>query len=101
MLPDLHIGPIKAGQVVWYTLLFQNIQLFIVIHTVTGFGIVSKAEIGVYLELSCFFHDPSDVNNATSGSSAFPKTSLNIWKFTVHVLLKPGLEKFEHYFTSM
>ena len=74
---------------------------FIVIHTVKGFGIVNKAEIDVFLELSCFFHDPADVGNLISGSSAFSKTSLNIWKFTVHVLLKPGLENFEHYFTSM
>ena len=70
------------------------------IHTVKGFGIVNKAEVNVFLELSCFFNDPADVGNLVSGSSAFSKTSLNIWKFTVHVLLKPGLEKFEHYFTS-
>ena len=74
---------------------------FIVIHTVKGFGIVSKAEIEVFLELSCFFHDPTDVGNLISASSAFSKTSLNIWKFTVHVLLKPGLENFEHYFTMV
>ena len=73
----------------------------IVIHTVEGFGIVNKAEIDVFLELSCFFNDPADVGNLISSSSAFSKTSLNIWKFTVHVLLKPGLENFEHYFTSM
>ena len=72
-----------------------------VVHTVKGFGIVSKTEIDVFLELSCFFSDPTDVGNLISGSSAFSKTSLNIWKFTVHVLLKPGLENFEHYFTSM
>ena len=71
------------------------------IHTVKGFGIVNKEEIDVFLELSCFFHDPADVGNLISGSSAFSKTSLNIWKFTVHKLLKPGLESFEHYFTSM
>ena len=71
------------------------------IHTVKGFGIVNKAEIDVFLELPCFFDGPSDVGNLISGSSAFSKTSLNIWKFTVHVLLKPGLENFEHYFTSM
>ena len=70
-------------------------------HTVKGFGIVSKAEIDVFLELSCFFDDPADVGNLISGSSAFSKTSLNIWKFTGHVLLKPGLENFEHYFTSV
>ena len=71
------------------------------IHTVKGFGIVNKAEIDVFLELSCFFNDPADVGNLISGSSAFPKSSLNIWKFTVHVLLKTGLENFEHYFTSV
>ena len=71
------------------------------IHTVKGFGIINKAEIDVFLELSCFFEDAADVGNLISGSSAFSKTSLNIWKFTVHVLLKPGLENFEHYFTSM
>ena len=71
------------------------------IHTVKGFGIVNKAEIEVFLELSCFLDDPADVGNLISGSSAFSKTSLNIWKFTVHVLLKPGLENFEHYFTSI
>ena len=70
------------------------------IHTVKGFGIVNKAEVDVFLELSCFFHDPVDVGNLISGSSAFSKPSLNIWKFTFHVLLKPGLENFEHYFTS-
>ena len=86
---------------VWYAHLFQNFPEFVVIHTVKGFGIVNKAEIDVFLELSYFFHDPSDVGNLISGSSAFSKTSLNIWKFTVHVLLKPGLENFEHYFTSM
>ena len=72
-----------------------------VIHTVKGFGIVKKAEIDVFLELSCFFDDPTDVGNLISGSSAFSKTSLNIRKFTVHILLKPGLENFEHYFTSV
>ena len=86
---------------VWYSHLFQNFPQFIVIHTVKGFGIVNKAEIDGFLELSCFFDDPEDVGNLVSGSSAFSKTSLNIWKFTVHVLLKPGLENFEHYFTSM
>ena len=73
----------------------------LVIHVVKGFGIVNKAEIDVFLELSCLFNDPADVGNLISGSSAFSKSSLNIWKFTVHVLLKPGLENFEHYFTSM
>ena len=74
---------------------------FIVIHTVKGFGIVNNAEIDVFLELSCFFDDPADVGNLLSGSCAFSKTSLNIREFTVHVLLKPGLEYFEHYFTSV
>ena len=86
---------------VWYSHLFQNFPQFIVIHTVEGFGIVNKAEIDVSLELSCFFDDPVDVGNLISGSSAFSKSSLNIGKFMVHVLLKPGLENFEHYFTSM
>ena len=90
----------QAGQVVWYSHLFQNFPQLIVIHTVKGFGIVNKAEIDVFLELSCFFHDPEDVGNLISGSSAFSKTSLNIWKSTIHTLLKPGLENFEHYFTS-
>ena len=80
---------------VWYSHLFQSFPQFIVIHTVKGFGIVNNAEIDVYLELSCFFHDPVDVGNLISGSSAVSKTSLNIWKFTVQVLLKPGLENFE------
>ena len=80
---------------VWYSHLFQNFPQFIVIHIVKGFGIVSKAEVDVFLELSCFLHDPVDVGNLISGSSAFFKTSLNIWKFTVHVLLMPGLENFE------
>ena len=91
----------EAGQVVWYSRLFQNFPQFIVIHTVKGFGIVNKAEIDSFLELSCFFNDPADVGNLISGSSVFSKTSLNIWKFMVHVLLKPGLEDFEHYFTSV
>ena len=86
---------------VWYSHLFQNFPQFIVIHTFKVFGIVNKAEIDVYLELSCSFDDLADVGNLISGSSAFSKTSLNIREFTVHVLLKPGLENFEHYFTSM
>ena len=85
----------------WYLHLLKNFPPFVVIHTVKGFGIVNKAEIDVFLELSCFLHDPADVGNLISGSSAFSKTSLNIRKFTVHILLKPGLENFEHYFTSM
>ena len=91
----------EAGQVVWYSHLFQNFPQFIVMHIVKGFGIVNKAEIDVFLELSCFFDDPADAGNLISGSSAFSKTNLTIWKFTVHVLLKPGLENFEHYFTSV
>ena len=90
----------EAGQVVWYSHLFQNFPQFIVIHTVKGFGIVNKAEIDVSLERSCFL-DPEDVGNLISGSSAFSKTSLNIRKFKVRILLKPGLENFEHYFTSL
>ena len=86
---------------VWYSYLSQNFPQFIVIHTVKGFDIVNKAEIDVFLELSCFFDDSADVGNLISSSSAFFKTSLNIWKFTVHILLKPGLENFEHYLTSM
>ena len=86
---------------VWYSHLFQNFPQFLVIHTVRGFVIVSKAEIDVFLELSCFFNDPVDVGNLISGSSAFSKSSLNIWKFTVHVLLKPGRESFEHFSVSM
>ena len=85
---------------VWYSHLFQNFPHFIVIHTVKGFGTVNKAEVDVFLELSCFFDDPADVGNLISGSSAFSKSSFNIWKFTVHGLLKPGLENFEHYFTA-
>ena len=82
---------------VWYSHLFQNFPQFVVILTVKGFGLVSKAEINVFLELFCSFDDPTDVGNLISGSSAFSKTSLNIWKFMVHVLLKPGLENFEPY----
>ena len=85
---------------VWYAHLFQNFPQFIVIHTVKGFGIVNKAEIDVFLGLSCFVHDPLDVGNLISGFSASSKTSLKIWKFMVHVLLKPRLENFKHYFTS-
>ena len=86
---------------VWYAHLFQNFPQVIVIYTVKGFGIVNKAEIDVFLGLSCFFDDPADIGNLISGSSVFSKTILNIWKLTVHVLLKPGLENFEHYFTSV
>ena len=86
---------------VCYSHLFQNFPQFIVIHTVKGFGIVNKAEIDVFLEISCFFNDLADVGNLICGSSAFSKTSLNIWIFMAHILLKPGLENFEHYFASM
>ena len=86
---------------VWYSHLFHNFPQFIVIPTVKGFGTVNKAEIDVFLEVSCLFNDPADVGSLISGSSDFSKTSLNIWKFTVRVLLKPGLENFEHYSTSM
>ena len=86
---------------VWYSHLFQNFLQFMVIHTVKGFGIVNKAEVDVFLEFLCFFYDPTDVGNLISGSSAFSKSSQNIWKFVVHILLKPGLENFEHDFASM
>ena len=90
-----------AGQVVWYSHLFQNFTQFIGIHTVKDIGIVNKAEIDVFFELSCLFNDPADVGNLISPSSALSKTSLNIWKFMVHLLLKPGLENFEHYLHSV
>ena len=85
----------------WYSHLFQDFPQFVVVHTVKVFGIVNKAEVDVFLELSCFFDDPKDVRNLISGSSAFCKSSLNIWNFMVHVLLKPGLENFEDYFISV
>ena len=91
----------EAGQVVWYSHLFQNFPQFVVIHTVKGFGIVNKVEADVFLEFSCFFSDPVGFGNLISGSSAFFKSSWNIWKFMVHLLLKPGLENFEHYFASL
>ena len=91
----------EAGQVVWYSHLLKNFPQFVVIHTLKGFGIDKKAEVDVFLERSCFFDDPADVGNLISGSSAFSKSSLNIWKLMVHIMLKPGLENFEHYFTSM
>ena len=91
----------EAGQMVWYSHLLKNFPQFVVIHTVKSFGVVNKAEVDAFLELSCFFDDPADVGNLISGSSAFSKTSLNIWKFMVHVLLKAGLENFEHYFASV
>ena len=86
---------------VWYSHVFKNIPKFVVIHTVKGFGIVSKAEVDVFLEFSCFFYDPTDVGNLISGSFAFSKSSLNIQKFLVHVLLKPSLENFEHCFARV
>ena len=88
----------EAGQVVWNSHLFQNFPQSVVSHTVKGFGVVNKAEVDVFMELSCFFHDPADVSNLISGSSGFSKSSLNIWKFSVQVLFKPSLENFEHYF---
>ena len=92
----------QAGKLVWYSHLFQNFSQFVVIYTVKDFGIVNKAEIDdVFLELSCFFSDTVNVGNLISGSSAFSKSSLTIWKFSVHVLLKPSLENFEHYFASL
>ena len=91
----------EAGEVVWYSNLLKNFPQFIVNHTVKGFGKVNKEEIDIFLELSCFFSDPADVDNLISGFYACSKTSLNIWKFMVHTLLKPGLENFEHYFTSV
>ena len=91
----------EADKVVWYSHLLKNFPQCVVIHTVKGFGIVNKAEVDVFLELSCFFDDPADLGNLISGSSAFSKTILNIWKFTSLMLLKPGLESFEHYFASM
>ena len=86
---------------VWYSHLLKNFPQIVMIHPVKSFGVVSKAEVDVFLELICFFDDPSDVDSLMSGSSAFSKSSLNIWKFTVHILLKPGLENFEHYFASI
>ena len=86
---------------VWYSHLFKNFSEFVVIHTVQGFGIVNKAEVDVFLEFSCFLDDPVDVDNLISGSSAFSKSSLNIWNFLIPVMLKPSLENFEHYFASL
>ena len=86
---------------VWYSHLLKNFLQFVVIHTIKGFGIVNKAEVDVFLELSCFFDDLTDVGNLTSGSSVFSKFSLTIWKFTVHITLKPGLENFECYFATV
>ena len=91
----------EAGQVVFYSQTFQNFAELVVVHTVKGFGIITKEDVDVFLELSCFFDGPVDVGNLISGSSAFSKSSSNIWKFTVHVLLKPVLEKFENYEPGM
>ena len=91
----------EAGKVVCYSHLFKNFPQFVVNNTVKGFSVVNEAEVDVFLELSFFFYDPKDVGNSISGSSAFSKSSLNIWKFLVHILLKPGLENFEHYFLSL
>ena len=91
----------EAGQVAWYSHLFMNFPQFVMIHTVRGFGIVNKAKVDIFLELSCFLYDPTDVCNLISGSSGFSKPSFNNWNFMVHILLKPGLENFEHYFASM
>ena len=91
----------EAGKVFWYSHLLKNFPQFAVIHPIKGFGIVNKTEGDVFLKLSCFFYNTTDVDNLISGSSAFSKFSWNIWKFTVHVLLKPGLENFEHYFASV
>ena len=86
---------------VWFSCLFKNFPQFVLIHTVRYFGVVNKAEVDIFLEFSCFFDDPAGVGNLISDSSAFSKSSLNIWKFMVHILLKPGLENFEHYFASV
>ena len=91
----------EAGKVVWYSHLFKNFSQLVVIYIVKGFNVVNEAEVDVFLEFSSFFYDPIDAGNLISGSSAFSKTSLNIWKFMVHVLLKRNLENFEHYFTSV
>ena len=91
----------EAGQVVWYSHLFQNFPQFVVIHTVKDFGRVNKAKVDIFLELSHFFDDPVDVGNLISGSSVFSKSSLNIWKCSIHIMLKPGLENMEHYFASI
>ena len=95
------MGFTEAGKVVWYSHLLKNFTQFVMIHIVKGFSIINEAEVDVFLEFSCFFYDPVDVGNLISGSSAFSKSSLNIWKFLVQVLLKPSLENFEHFFTSV
>ena len=90
----------EAGKAVWYSHLLKNFPQFVVIHTVKGFGVINKADVDAFLEFSCFLNDLTDVDNLISGSSAFSKSSLNIWKLTVNILLKPGLENFEHYFRT-
>ena len=92
---------LEEGKVVWYSHLYNNFPQSVVIHTVKSLGVINKAEADVFLELSWLFYDPKDVDNLISGSSAFSKSTLNIWKFSVHILLKPGLENFEHYFASL
>ena len=101
LLPDLHTDFSAGRSVVWYSHLSQNFPHFVVFHTVEGFGIVNKAEVDIFLEFFGIFYDPVDAGNLISGSSDFSKSSLNIWKFLVLVLLKPNLENFEHYFISM
>ena len=91
----------NVSQMVWYSHLLNNFPKFVVIHTVKGFSSVNKEEVDAFLELSCFFNDPTDVGNLISGSSAFSKSNLNIWNFMIHILLKPGLENFEHFFASV
>ena len=91
----------KTGQVVWYSHLLKNFPQFVLNHIVKGFGAVNKVEVDIFLEFSCFFYDPTDPSNLISGSSAFSKSSLNIWKFAVYILLKPGLKNFEHYFAAI
>ena len=91
----------EVGQVVWYSHLLKNFPQFFVILTVKGFGVINEAEVDVFLELSCFSYNPMDIGNLISGSSTYSKSALNIWKFMFHVLLKSGLENFEHYFTSV
>ena len=100
-LPHIHVFSQEAGNVVWYLQLFKNFSPFVVIHTVKGLRIVSEAEVHVFLEFSCFFYDPLDGDNLISGSSAFSKSNLYIWKFLVHILLKPSLKDFKYYFASM
>ena len=101
LLLDLHTDSQEADQVVWYSYLLKNFPQFVVIHTVKGFGIVNKVEVDIFLAFSFLFHDPEDVGNFISGCCVFSKSSLNIWKLSVHILLKPGLENFDHYFTGV